>query len=224
MKLLLSLLIASGCFGQVQPQIRGTSTIFTATGSSAIVTVSFPSGTAVGDVALLFGANFSGLSNATGWTILYNSATSGLSGGVFSKVMTSTDVAAGNFAWNTGVLTPGVYGIVMIQGPTTHGVRETDSTQSGSVGCPCTVPTSANVSGSDLAILFGSNRCNNTNTISVGTSLGTAAGSVSGIIGYDNTLTGGAINNVVYGPACGANFQTIVVMLGAVIRHQVTTN
>ena len=91
------------------PDTRGISTVYFASGST--ISVPWPSGTQSGDlVVIVFGATGNISSTPTGWTLQGNLSGSFISGGVLSKTLNASDIAAGSvtlaLAATTGECTP----------------------------------------------------------------------------------------------------------------------
>lgn len=185
------------------PALRGTPTIQTS--SSNPTTLTFPTGTVVGDLVIVIGANENNIFNiGNGWTVLQNfGGTSQISGAAWSKIMTSGDIATGSVNVTPNGTFPGVYAIVSVQGATQNGVRETDSSQFSSGATSRTITTSSSVTASDLGIYFGAVRVSTTPTISPGTLVGNPSGGVSGALYTQNIPSAGALTITYSYPSAG---------------------
>lgn len=139
--------------------LRG-SAIQTTIGTS--ITIDFPAGSVVGDLAIAFFScgDPSVTPTPSGWTNLYQSPldTSNWNVLVVSKVLTSGDISTGNvtFDINDGVSFDLHAGIVVFVGPDAA-VRETEAgAESGSA--PIVNVTTGNVTSSDTAIYWSTDR------------------------------------------------------------------
>lgn len=135
------------------PTVRGSN--ISSTTSANPSTISFPAGSASGDLAILF---ISGASNSvpSGWTSLANQTTGGWGVVACSKVLNSTDISNGSVTDSNPFSFDQHMGIVVFVGGV-GGVRETEANTGGNVTSITATTTSAVVS-SDLGVFWASQR------------------------------------------------------------------
>lgn len=194
--------------------IRGSSIV--AVNSSHYV-VPFPSGTAVGDMAILFAGSEDAVQAPSGWTNLNNTfGGANWAGQVAYKILTSTDITTGSATVTPSSGVPGVAALLVIKSSFAGTVRETDASRNSSGSSSIQITTSSGVLGTDLSIYFGSNRAaNSANTIDHGTQLQQASDGVgaSGCLYAQEPAPAGATTVTFDYPTAGAgNYQVIVVV------------
>jgi hypothetical protein len=213
-------------FAVAGPVIRGTG-IAPNTVSPAIVP--FPTGTAIGDLVIVWLAE--GNSPCTpggGWSTLNFDNASGAEI-VLSKTMTSSDITAGSVSIPPcgGALGNGTYAVVAIVGGTTTGIREHPFSLDTSGALTRNLVTSSAVSSSDLGIFFGAVYSCGVASISPGTLVASSpSGGMSGALYSDASLSGG-VNTITYASCSSvAVYNSAVILVGANphIRHSVKTN
>lgn len=202
--------------GAGNPVLRGSGIQY-ATG--ATITVSWPSGTVSGDLAVIFIQSAYNITTPSGWTANDNHSGGTVNGVVISKILTSADISTGSVA----ISLAGAYGataaIATFVG-NTAGIRETVVNQSN--GASTTTVTMTSTSGSvtntDTALYFGAARDKNgTVTINRGTSQRTSANTQSSGSLYAETLTAsGAVAPTVTYPATitAGYYQSTVIVKG----------
>lgn len=142
------------------PVIRGSA--IQAPGSVSSVTVTWPSGTVAGDLAVItisggFAASGTQFTSA-GWTQGCNLSASGWSTGVFYKVLTSGDITTGSFTYGPGGTFNIATAVATFVGGTA-GVRSIDCLAPGASSAATETQTSTGVMQlSDIALVFGSIR------------------------------------------------------------------
>ncbi|HTF69540.1 MAG TPA: hypothetical protein VK638_43365, partial [Edaphobacter sp.] len=205
--------ITLGTAGAASPLIRGTGI---QASSASSYTVSWPSGTVAGDLAVILVGHGFGVATPSGWTSADNSTGSNWNGAVFSKVLTSGDITAGAVTVNVAGSFDGVVAIVTFVGGTA-GIREADVQRNGTGSSSITLNTSGAVLSTDTCIYFGSNRGASTDTVNRGTLQQQAndSSSASGAL-YTESITSGGATTAIFGysSAGSGNYQAIVVVKG----------
>lgn len=193
------------------PALRGTNIA-----AGNIETITLPAHCEAGDLAIIFvGVQDSTSIIPTGWAKLYSGGGLYVAGYVFSYVLESADITAGQLS--TGHVDNCVIGLAVFNGAT-GGVRETDAnTVGGTFTSPITAPaTSSGVTSTDVALFFTMNRSDSaasTDTCSLGTEAQTvstnpnsgclytlqvpAIGSLTPVFSYDQTGHGYFVATVI---------------------------
>lgn len=153
-------LTVSGPTSNVNPALRGTSASLY---SSAAPLVGFPAGTIAGDFVVVFIESAYNVVTPTGWTAVDNSGHGSTSFGLFTKVVNSTDIAAGGVTISCGGSYDGAWACASFQGAT-GGVRASASNFSGS--SPIVATTSGSPLAGDYELVFGSARAQNSTIVS----------------------------------------------------------
>ena len=192
------------------PLVRGSG-IQSASANS--YTVTWPTGTQAGDLAIIFGGHAYGFNNPSGWTIVRNTGSAQFwCGGIWSKVLNSTDIANGSVAITTLGTFNGVVGIVTVQPVNLGTIREGDYSRNSSGSSFIDLATTSAVLSTDLGIYFGSNRGASNDTADHGSQLQQInAANASGCL-YSDTAMPGGVETVrfSYSVAGSGNFQAIV--------------
>jgi hypothetical protein len=195
------------------PTIRG-SYIQSASGSS--FTVPWPSGTQAGDLAVVFvGAALHAGSAVSGWTAFAAAASPFFwNGSGFSKTLDSGDISTGSVTVTLGDPFQTVIGIVIFVGAPS--IRTSVGSRDVPPGTPVTLTTDSSPVSGDLAIYFGSNRGNSTDTTDRGTGLQTvSAANGSGVLVGEDLASGGAQTiNFTYSPVGSGAYSAILIVYG----------
>jgi hypothetical protein len=199
--------------GGVLPSIRGSGIQTVPSGTN--FTVTWPSGTIAGDLALIFvSGSWSMSSPPTGWTLVDQKNGSNWNGAAIAKLLTSTDISAGSVTVTNVGSGDTVISIISFQG-NTNGVGGLASLQSGSGVTRRTVAAPTTVAGARY-IFFGSGRTSSTVTISEGTQLQSQSDGVSGSGALYQSSThpffGSA--NVNFATAPSGDYEAIVAITG----------
>lgn len=147
----------SGGGGSVTPQpltLRGSN--IASSNSATSISVTFPTGTAVGDLAICFVGHAWIDTLPAGWTVLYDQFDSIWWAAVIYKVLTSGDIATGNVSVTFNNAFDCVAGIVTFIGPT-GGIRESEYAF-GTSSATITNATTSAVLNTDTIIYFASSR------------------------------------------------------------------
>jgi hypothetical protein len=184
--------------------------------SASSYTVSWPAGTVAGDLAIIFAAGCYVPSAPAGWTAQYSLSSTFWAGGVYSKVLNSTDISTGHVVVNfSGTLDAVVAIITFVGSYTIQGAFFSHTAGSGSTSVAAPTTTSYGV----YNIYFGSNRAASTDTVSRGTLLQQAndGASASGCLYYETPALAPLIPTMLYSVAGTGNMQgTITLVLPAV--------
>jgi hypothetical protein len=201
----------------LNPAIRGT---LMQASSASSYTVSWPTGTQAGDLAVICVGHGWVAMTPSGWTSQNAINGTNWNGAVFSKVLTSADITAGSVDVPFSGNYDGILAITTFIG-STAGIREADFSQnrsgSGSVVAPS---TSSSVLSSDTALYFGSNRAASTCSVNLGTVQGTAndGGNASGCVYAEALTSSGAVQPTMTYSAneglSGGNYQGTVIVKG----------
>lgn len=208
---------SGGGGGGTLPTIRGHNIQASSAGSYV---ATLPTGTIVGDVALLFVGGGYGVSSTplypAGWTQLDNQQGSNWNGAVFGKVMTSFDIFVGNVTVTNAGSFDSVVGLITFVGGTSGvigfvGLRDGSGSGSESVSTP-------SYASGGLQVMFASGRSSGIPTISPGTLLDSATdgGAAAGSF-YTQPLAGQTFpgNALITYPVGGpASYQCIVIVIG----------
>jgi hypothetical protein len=202
------------------PPLRGS--VAAAFGSGGSYTVSFPSGSAVGDFALLCSANTSGgITVPSGWTTLASDTSWGVwDGFVASRALTSGDIATGSVTVPVGGGAAAVIELVVFIGAT-GGVREVHGGVHAYYPSADVISTSSAVTSSDVGIFF-TGAAIPTGGASFAISPGTVLSSVNVTAGLgviaDAAMPGGVSNVTFTGGAGGVNnnlpIDYVVIVMG----------
>lgn len=153
-----------------QASIRGNAVQASSTSS---VTVTWPTGTVSGDLAVIMMNTAYNVTTPTGWTAQYTTTTNAWNSNVYSKVLNSTDITNGHVVISVAGTFDVFVSIVSFVG-NPGAIREVDAF-SGSAGVnPTTQSTSSSITNTDLALYQGSIRRSGgirTVTASLGTTL-----------------------------------------------------
>lgn len=142
--------------GGATPEIRGSGI---ATSTSATITIAFPAGSAVGDLAVLIVSAGYTLTTPSGWSVQYETFGGDWSTLVATKTLTSGDISAGGVSSSVtnGVSFDMAAGMAVFIGGGVAGVRETQGMTTSGGGTVVNTTTSA-VTNSDVAIYWASTR------------------------------------------------------------------
>ncbi len=217
----------AGGGGIVAPTIRGSGI---QSSSNSSYTVSWPAGTAAGDLAVIFtGHGFAG-NAVTGWTTLDFVTGADWNGLTIYRVLNATDISAGNVTVTFGGSFNGVLAIITFIGPT-GGIRTTSGTiyqfqtpaaatvssRNGTGAATRTLNTDGSPLTTDMMVYFGSNRNNSTDTVSLGASQQTvSAASASGVLTAATPAAGGVSPVFSYSVSSGTtgDYQIVVCVEG----------
>jgi hypothetical protein len=190
--------------------------------SGATVTLTLPSGSAVGDLAIvMIGLEDNSVTISTsGWTTQNNMGGANAAGGVYSKILTSTEITNGSIGVSVLSFDTPFAALAVFVG-NTGGIRETDAAQHGSsFTSPVTGPsTSGAVTNSDVLLYFTYNRGASTDSVSRGTveQRGSAAtgDGCGGCLYFEQSPSSGSITpNFIYGTPGTGYYQAVVVVKG----------
>lgn len=161
--------ITSTGSGAPAPTVRGTGMQASVAGSFA---VSWPPGTAAGDLALIFvGASWNLASTPAGWNLVDSQSGGNWNGSIIGKVLTSADISAGSVTVTLQNPSDGVVAIITFVGQTTSALYQ-GSQQSASGASSVSLRGSGTQQASnDYMIYFGSNHALSTDTVSLGSVL-----------------------------------------------------
>lgn len=207
--------ISLGTAAVLNPTVRGTGI---QTSSAGSYTVSWPSGTLAGDLAVITCGHGWNANLPSGWTSNDNSSGSNFNGAVFSKVLSSGDISAGHVSVTFGGSYDGVVAITTFIGATA-GIRETVVQRNGGGSSSITLTTSGAVLNTDTCIYFGSNRGVSTDTVNRGTPVSgspvTDSSDASGCLNTEVLGSSGAVSAIFsYSSAGFGNYQAIIVVKG----------
>jgi lysophospholipase L1-like esterase len=204
----------SGCVvAPAGPVLRGSGI---QASSGTTFTVAWPSGTAAGDLAIIFASSaFYVTTPPAGWTLLdHETTTSNWAGSVFYRYLNSADITATSVPVTFSGAFDASIGIATFVGATI-GVRTTQFLQNSTGSTSVTVPSDGSPLVGDYALYWGSNRGASTNTVSLGTMLrqandGSAAsgGLYGGALG-----AAGGISPVFGFTSAGAGYYNAIVVL-----------
>jgi hypothetical protein len=200
-----------GGSGGSGPSIRGTGI---QASSASSYTVSWPSGTVAGDLALLLCGHGWNASAPTGWTTNDNQSGSAWNGAVFSKTLTSSDITAGSVTVSFAGSFDGVVAIVTFVGGTA-GIRETDAQRNGSGASVIVLASSTAVLDTDTAVYFASNRAASDDFVDRGTFRRAAndGSAASGCLYTEAIASAGRVGAQFCYPSAGTgNYQAMVIV------------
>jgi hypothetical protein len=197
------------------PVIRGSGL---QASSASSYTVTWPTGTLAGDLALIFVGHAWSINKPAGWVLVdSNIPVTNYNGATFSRVLTSADIAAGSVTVTVSNTFDGVVGIVTFVGAT-GGIRPPVTSIANSSGSSSvTVNSDGSPLTADMAVYFGGNRGASTATVSLGSMLQQAndLAFASGCIYAGSPASAGGVSPVFsYSTAGTANYQIIVVVKG----------
>lgn len=155
--------------GGTPPTVRGSNI---QNGNASSYTVTWPTGTVAGDLAVILAGHGFGVNSPSGWIVLDNQAGSNANGAMFAKVLTSTDITTGSVTITTGGGYFGIIVCVTFVGATTALVGFVGQRSSGG-GSPASVNASTVIPGA-WNLYFGYNRGTSIGTWSSGTVLQSA--------------------------------------------------
>jgi hypothetical protein len=183
------------------------------TGAAASFTITLPAGSIAGDFAVLFvGGGYSPVT-PSGWTAINGpTSASNWNGGVFIKSLTSGDITTGSVTVSMGGNFDAYLAMASLTGVTASLVS---ASQNSGGSASVVLPYTGIAGAADVALYFGSNRANSTNTVSRGSSqqAGTDGANASGCL-YAETLSSSSLPSATfsYSSAGGGNYQAIVVV------------
>lgn len=144
---------------------RGTNSNISATAS---ITVTFPAGSAAGDLAILFVGSQAGITQPSGWTTLQNLFPANWSGSTLSKTLSSGDISTGSITINSPGSSAMVAAIQVFVDATKLQVRENQATGNNAATASVPLNTDGNVMSNDYGVWFASCRCGTLPTINQG--------------------------------------------------------
>jgi hypothetical protein len=180
--------------------------------------IAFPSGTAVGDRAVLFAAHgFAISATPTGWAQLDLASGSNFNGAVYTKLIDSADLTAGSVTVSFGGTYYGELALAVMAGGTA-GVRETKTVRSSTGASPNSLTTVSSAAATDTALYFGSIRTtNSTTTVNRGTSLQSRAADTeasAALYSEDLSSSGTVTAQFSHSPASNGYYEAIVILKG----------
>jgi hypothetical protein len=199
--------------GGVLPTIRGSAIQAASSGSSLAIT--WPAGSAAGDLAIIFvGGNWAMSATPTNWSLVDQKSGSNWNGAVIAKILTASDITAGSVTVTMGGSGDWVASKITFQGNTT-GIGGLTSSQNSSGVTKRSIAAPTTVGGA-LYILFGSGRTSSAVTISEGTLLQSMNDGVAGSGAlYQSTshpFFGSA--NINFAAAPSGDYEAIVAVTG----------
>ncbi|TGQ51029.1 hypothetical protein EN836_26160 [Mesorhizobium sp. M1C.F.Ca.ET.193.01.1.1] len=163
--------------GGVLPTIRGSAIQGASTGSN--LTVTWPTGSAAGDLAIIFiGSSWAMSATPANWALIDQKIGSYWNGAVIAKILTASDITAGSAGITLGGSSDWIASTISFQGNTT-GVGGLTSLQNSSGVAKRSIPAPTTIAGA-LYVLFGSGRTNSAVTITEGTPLQSMNDGVAG--------------------------------------------
>ncbi len=178
------------------PTIRASNKQFS--GAAGGYTATFPTGTAAGDLVVIFiGGGFQLNVLPTGWVLTDQLTGANWNGSVISRVVNATDVATGS----VGLTMSGSYNTAIIAVTftgQTGGIRTTQSSRNGANTSPVTLNTSGAPTTTDMMLYFASDRATAAPTCSLGASQesGTDAAAASGSLYVGSPAGNGGVSPV----------------------------
>ena len=200
------------------PSIRGTGI---QASSASSYTVSWPSGTQAGDLAIIFTAGGYYATTPNGWVSIDSVNQASWTKNTFWKVLNSTDISNGSVTISFSGTYDAVLAIITLKGmdriwfPITSQINTTGSS---SITLSMNSSTSPSPCSTDLAIYFGSNRAASTDTVSDPAATVTKQQQVndganaSGCL-YTGIPTGGPLNPTFSYSVAGSNGNYQIVFL-----------
>jgi hypothetical protein len=173
--------------GGVAPTVRGTGM---QASTAASFTVSWPSGTVAGDLALIFvGGDWNIASTPTGWNLVDSQSGSEWNGSVIGKVLTSTDISTGSVTVTLPYSSDAAVAIITFVGQTTSALYQASQRSSSGASAASLTGNGTQQESTDYMVYFGSNRALSTDTVSLGTQLQQMNNGASG----SGVLAGGLV-------------------------------
>jgi hypothetical protein len=178
--------------------------------SASSYTVSWPSGTQAGDLAIILVGHGWGANTPSGWTAYKNLTGTNWNGAVFTKILTSQDITAGSVTVSFAGSYDGVLAIITFVGFAS--IAEVDAQRNGSGSTSVTLNTSGAAQSTDLLVYFGSNRAASTDTVNSGTLQRQAndGANASGCLYTQTGVSGTLSRTFSYSVAGSGNYQAIV--------------
>ncbi len=197
--------------------VRATRKQYVNNASSAVFT--FPTGSAAGDLCVIFAGHGYGTTTPAGWTELDNRQGSNFNGACFYKFLTSGDISTGSVTISfAGTYYGHVAGVTMTGG--SYPVRAYGGGRNSAGASTRTISTAQTwpVSG-DLALYFGAARVNASCSTATGTSLQTDAQANSSMALSDELLSSGgtASETFNFGGSPSGDYEAIVIVRGAAV-------
>lgn len=197
--------------GGALPVVRGTGI---QAASASNYTVSWPSGSVAGDLAIIFIAGGWDISGApSGWNLIDKKSGTNWSGSIIAKILTPSDISSGSVIINMTGSFDSVLSIITFQG-STSGIVVTTSAQNASGLSTRPISSSSTASG-PMYLYFGSGRTTGNVSVSDGSPLQAyRAGSASGALyGASARPFFGAVN-FNYSSVPSGDYQAIVIVTG----------
>jgi hypothetical protein len=161
--------IAAAGGGATTPTVRGSGI---QASSASSYTVTWPTGSATGDLAIIYiGACYSLSSVPSGWTLLDSQIDSNWNGDIIAKVLSSTDISTGSISLGMTGTQDSVVAIVTFVGSTTSTVFQGSQRLNSGLTSVSFNGNGTQQGSTDYLVYFGSNRGASTNTVSLGTQL-----------------------------------------------------
>lgn len=137
--------------------------------SAASYTVSWPTGTVVGDFVIIFAGHGFAINLPSGWLSINSSTGSNWNGACFWKYMTAADITAGSVTVTTGGAFNGVVAaITLIGNRYTFMSGSTVVSRNGTGAASRTLSTDGTPNTTDMMLYFGSNRNASNDTVNQG--------------------------------------------------------
>ncbi len=196
-------------------RLRGTAMT---SGSGPTLTLSLPSGTSAGDLAIIFvGAEDNSISLSTsGWTTLNQAGGLYVVGWTFSKILTTSDITAGSVTITLMSRDDAVFTLDTFVGAT-WGIRETDVQEyGGSFTSPVSGPsTTIAVTNTDAGLYFAFNHSASTDAIDHGLMQDAANDGVgaSGVLNFQSISSSGSFTpTFTYSSPGTGYYQSLVIV------------
>ena len=188
------------------PSVRATSSgTFNATG----VTAALPTGTIAGDLVYIAVESGWNVNAPSGWTVLDNvtGVPNSAFAGVFSKVMTSGDIATGSVTITFGGSYYGAYLMIAMVGAPTQRTFAS-ATNAG------TVTSASTVQAGDLGVFFGLSRGNSNTGISPGSLVQTTSTADAWGVMYEYTTVASGVQSEAFTWSGSGGYGAILYLAG----------
>lgn len=173
--------------GGTTPTVRSSSTV---TGYESSYNIAWPTGTAEGDVVVIFGGHAYQINTPAGWSLIGTRSDQGFHNGtIIAKVMTSADITAGSVTVATTGSYYGVFHAVTLDSSASNFFFSTSGAAFSSSGTTSTSVVVPKVKPTDLCLVFATTRGDVTCTIT--------NASATTIESYSGTEASGVVASVV---------------------------
>ena len=181
-------------------------------GGNSSYTVNWPSGTAAGDLVVIFGGHGYTVNVPSGWTTLGQLSGSNFNGAYFSKILSPADITAGSVTVTTGGSYYGVLSAITVVNGSYSAIGAHTDIRNGGGSSTVSISTDSSPIAGDMLLAFGSNRGNSADTASFGLAQQTVSATEASGVLTGGKVTSAGVQSVTlnYASAGSGNYQALL--------------